>query len=886
MTKNKCEDCDLAYRCDSNKLKGSGSKTSDIMLVFDNPSKADDQEGEIGIGDSGMKLNYYLQRAGLKKSDVYITSAIKCNTYKAADLKAAHAEACQKHLIAEILKIRPKLVVPMGRWAWQSLSGETSIGEFRGHFDEVELDYTYNGKPKTFKCNLLPTFSPSSCLTKWEWDDYVIHDLKKAKRFVKKGKKGLTPTPKWETILDTHGLDKFVDHYSKVDFCITDFETTGLDFWRHEIINAGYCAEKDFVTIVPFIKYPKEHTLKFDEENLARAAQINKFVGKHKSKIVKAMREVHRQCGGFGGHNLKFDAKFARYNKIPYRKVLHDSVIKDSVIDENKKHDLNSCMEYRGINYGAYDTTIWQWVGKTKKNKKPYTYIPPYEIEKYLAIDCAGAFRLDKKQNIELKEQKLYNFYFKRQMALTREMTRIEYKGHKMDRALMESDKKKVKALFEKNKKKILKIVGDEDFNPNSVDQVSKYMEENNYPFERLEIKEGKKGYSTNADSLMKFCRFKKWRTFPELILMNRSLTKNLGTYIENKDGTAGMMRFLDQNDFIHSNFNIHTPRTGRLSSSGPNFQNIPNPTDYLNVRQFFIPDDPSWCCFEADYKSLELWIIAWLSGDKNMLSQLRNGIDMHSWNTVRFGHEFGFLEKALTYEKFIKMVKYSAPDEWEKLKKGKKKDKIADLVSIHKEYKVHRGFTKALAFGLNYGKEASTFAKEFEKPKEEVEDFIDFYFEDYPSMYNWRLKQQKIALTKGIQTLPFTKRTRDFTSAARWLKSEFAENVGFRNMLLKKELGNQAMNFPVQGTANEVYTVGKLKVCRELRRQKMVSSVRLTIHDGLVGNGPKEEMKEVEKICHEQMTTLLSKGTSKEVKLEVDFDVKTRWYGDTVKYK
>ena len=565
MTKNKCEDCDLAYRCDSNKLKGSGSKTSDIMLVFDNPSKADDQEGEIGIGDSGMKLNYYLQRAGLKKSDVYITSAIKCNTYKAADLKAAHAEACQKHLIAEILKIRPKLVVPMGRWAWQSLSGETSIGEFRGHFDEVELDYTYNGKPKTFKCNLLPTFSPSSCLTKWEWDDYVIHDLKKAKRFVKKGKKGLTPTPKWETILDTHGLDKFVDHYSKVDFCITDFETTGLDFWRHEIINAGYCAEKDFVTIVPFIKYPKEHTLKFDEENLARAAQINKFVGKHKSKIVKAMREVHRQCGGFGGHNLKFDAKFARYNKIPYRKVLHDSVIKDSVIDENKKHDLNSCMEYRGINYGAYDTTIWQWVGKTKKNKKPYTYIPPYEIEKYLAIDCAGAFRLDKKQNIELKEQKLYNFYFKRQMALTREMTRIEYKGHKMDRALMESDKKKVKALFEKNKKKILKIVGDEDFNPNSVDQVSKYMEENNYPFERLEIKEGKKGYSTNADSLMKFCRFKKWRTFPELILMNRSLTKNLGTYIENKDGTAGMMRFLDQNDFIHSNFNIHTPRTGRL---------------------------------------------------------------------------------------------------------------------------------------------------------------------------------------------------------------------------------------------------------------------------------------------------------------------------------
>ncbi len=78
-----------------------------------------------------------------------------------------------------------------------------------------------------------------------------------------------------------------------------------------------------------------------------------------------------------------------------------------------------------------------------------------------------------------------------------------------------------------------------------------------------------------------------------------------------------------------------------------------------------------------------------------------------------------------------------------------------------------------------------------------------------------------------------------------------------------------------MQGEANELYTERKLLLIKELRKLKLKSKIRLTIHDGFVGTGPRSEMKQVE-----ELTKNLGK---KSVLFDVDFDKKTHWYGEKI---
>ena len=86
-------------------------------------------------------------------------------------------------------------------------------------------------------------------------------------------------------------------------------------------------------------------------------------------------------------------------------------------------------------------------------------------------------------------------------------------------------------------------------------------------------------------------------------------------------------------------------------------------------------------------------------------------------------------------------------------------------------------------------------------------------------------------------------------------------------------------MNFPIQGFANEVYTQGKLKLYDELKKQKMKSRIMISIHDDMVGEGPREEMVHLKSLAEECLVRTLGKGKNK-VDLLIDFDLYDRWYG------
>jgi len=869
-------------------MEGVGPSKAKIMIVGECPSHTDDYEGEPFVGDAGSKLDYYLQKAGIDRDDVYLTYAVKCKAFRPSDIKPKHTVACEPHLMKEILSVRPKVIVAMGKAPVMTLLNENSVSDFRGHFDKFELNYTHKKEERTFTTQVIPTYSPMSALTKWEYDDYVIHDLKKAKAFLKTGVVPMTPVPKFKIVMSLADLKEFEERYSKAKVFATDFETTGLKFFQNEIINAGFADCDDFATIVPLLEYKEEHMnhKKWTDEDRTFAKKINKFVRKYKKKIFKAVKRVNASPAKKVLHNGKFDAKFALHNKIPFKNFYFDTVLAGALIDENKYHDLNSEMEYRGINFGPYDTKLWPYVNKT--NKKPYTFIPPMMISEYLAIDVCGDLMLYKKQKKELKEEKgMWDLMMKRQMPLSRLMTSCEYRGMKFNVNKLKEIGRLFDAKILEIETEVRKLTKIKDLNLGSPKQLLDYFENKGYPFEEMEIKKGKTGYSCGEDTLKKFSRKKKWAKIPTLILEHRTLVKMKGTFLDGKDGEAGLLQHIDQKNRIHSNWNIHTPRTGRMSCSDPNLQQIPRPNPNFpdaNIRQLFVPTKKDWVLFSADFAQLELRVGAYLSKDKTMIKEIQEGVDLHTRNAVRFGTVLGFLPSDMTEKKFNEIRNYKAPENWKKEFQGNKKklEEIEELIHQASIFSEHRSFAKTLGFGLNYGMDANTLAQQYSMDVDEVQDMIDLYFDKYHYLYDWREEIKAKSIEEGLLILPETGRKRRFTQASEWFNSEFSHNCKKRDFDIGG-IHRQAMNFPIQGYANEIYTEGKLKLEKELRKRKMKSRILLSIHDGLVGEGPKHEMPIIAELAKSCMEKVLGKGKW-QVPLSVDFELFDIWYGKKLK--
>lgn len=885
-----CTLCQFGDRCKTNKMEGRGAEGSPIMIVLDAPDWIDDKEGTPASGDGGNKLWYLMAQAGLKRSEVFITHAVKCKpTVKPAEVKPKEVNTCRIHLLSEIKKHKPKVIITMGKLGHQSLTGEASVGDFRGHFNDFEMDYTVrigeDSKKKNLKAKIMPTFSPFAALSKWEYDDYIIHDLKKAKAYSQTLVVPMTPTPKWTTVMNMAQLNDFHKTYTEADMYVHDFETTSLDFNVGEVINSGYCASLDVAHIVYFLrKWPMEHQKKFTNIQKNQVQEILEFTNTKHKQIMEAVKDVHASNAKKAGHNHKFDKKFAKKAGVPFKNARWDTVVMGAIVDENKYHDLNSEMEYRGINYGPYDTKLWPYVNKDRAKKKAYTHVPPDMLDHYLAIDVCGDFRLLRKMRKEVKDEGFMPFYLNQQRPLIEELYRMEYHGFKINTPQMKEDAKKLQLQIDEKLAALKKFAKDENFNPNSPEQLSRLLEARGYPFEKLEIKKGKKGYSTGVDALKKFSKYKKWKEIPEIVLGLRGISKLKNTYIENGKGDKGMFPKVDKNGFLHCSFNAHTPRTGRLSSDSPNFQNIPNPSYGINIRNYFIPPYKDWCTWEADFMALEMHVVAHLAQDKVMLKQLQDGYDMHSFNAVRFGHVLGFVPKDIDYDAFREILKFEPPKGWdkmteaEKIKTTKNWAKIDAQVKRAKAFKKLRNFAKAVGFGLNYGIEARTLAEDHDVPLEDVEVAIDLYFDGYKGLARWRQEQIEIATTTGVSILPWTGRKRRVTQFTRWIKSKYSQEIRKREFDIS-EVGRQLMNFPVQGFANEIYTQAKLRVIKRLRKEGLKSKILISIHDGVVGIGPKSEMIRVKQICHEEMTTILGEGKNK-LTLNVEFNANEYWYG------
>ena len=137
-----CANCSKCALCQSrnNVVFGIGSKTADIMFVGEGPGEQEDLQGEPFVGAAGKLLDDLLSIIDIDRTNCYIANIVKCRPPHNRDPEDSEQDACIEYLHNQILLLRPKMIVCLGRIAARRLIDS----DFR-ITKEHGMWYQYNG---------------------------------------------------------------------------------------------------------------------------------------------------------------------------------------------------------------------------------------------------------------------------------------------------------------------------------------------------------------------------------------------------------------------------------------------------------------------------------------------------------------------------------------------------------------------------------------------------------------------------------------------------------------------------------------------------------------------------------------------------------------------
>jgi uracil-DNA glycosylase family 4 len=160
-----CRLCDLALER-TNAVPGEGPCPTQIMLIGEAPGADEDKTGRPFVGRCGRLLDRSLALAGIKRSEVFITSVVKCRPPGNRKPKKVETNACLPYLQLQIEMIRPQIICLMGNAAVQTLIKKQGVTSLHGQI---------------FEDRFLVTFHPAAVLRNRNLQMDFISDLKKLK---------------------------------------------------------------------------------------------------------------------------------------------------------------------------------------------------------------------------------------------------------------------------------------------------------------------------------------------------------------------------------------------------------------------------------------------------------------------------------------------------------------------------------------------------------------------------------------------------------------------------------------------------------------------------------------------------------------------------------
>jgi DNA polymerase-1 len=441
------------------------------------------------------------------------------------------------------------------------------------------------------------------------------------------------------------------------------------------------------------------------------------------------------------------------------------------------------------------------------------------EIDKakdYAAEDADVTYRLYKKFYKSLKSEKLNNIYEIFEKPLIKILAFMEIEGIKVDNKFLNTLSLKFEKKIEKIQKEIFKI-SKKEFNIASPKQLGEII------YNDLKIaglKKTKKGSFATSASVLEDLAFK-GHEFAKLVLDWRQLSKLKNTYSDS------LPEHLNPNTKrVHTSFLLAATTTGRLASSDPNLQNIPIKTeDGRDIRKAFIAEKDN-VLISADYNQIEMRILADLADVKELKKAFKNNEDIHS----------------LTASQIFN-------------------------IDIKKVDKDQRRKAKAINFGIIYGISQYGLAKQINVSNYEAEEFLNAYFAKFPEIKIYMDNTIKFCRKSGYVNNIFGRR------------SHF-NSINDKNFNVRNFQERAAINAPIQGSASEIMRLAMIRIDKKLEEEKSIKSkMLLQIHDELIFEVKKDEIKKMMKIIKDEMISVANSDYhSFSIPLTVDINSGNNW--------
>ncbi len=535
----------------------------------------------------------------------------------------------------------------------------------------------------------------------------------------------------------------------------------------------------DFISAVSFIT--NDEIITVENNSLTFSAFLKKALESDCEKFTTDCKQLYYFC---------FD------NGIEPKNVVFDITLASYLLDVNSSdYSLPSLALSYNVKAVTPDFTDNSSKEFCEENK---SYFENVFLTKVLA-DRLNSIITEREQTELLKDIEI---------PLSRVLVAMEREGMQVDTDGIRNFSEKLSSDIAILEKEIYTLAG-EEFNINSPKQLGVIL------FEKLGLpakKKTKTGYSTNAEVLESLAE-----EYPIVskILEYRTLSKLRSTYCE------GLLKAVDSDSRVRCTFNQTETRTGRLSSTEPNLQNIPVRTALgREMRKFFVARD-GYVIIDADYSQIELRVLAALSGDKNMIEAFNSGVDIH---TVTASKVFGIAPEDVTSEL--------------------------------------RSKAKAVNFGIVYGIGAFSLAKDIKSTRAEADSFIKSYLALYSSVNDYLNKCIADAKETGYSVTHFKRR-------------RYLPELSSSNGMLRAFGERVARNMPIQGTAADIIKIAMINVYERLKKECPDARLIMQVHDELMAEAPENDAETVAKIIKEEMENTVNLG----VLFSADTAVGKSWY-------
>ncbi|MBN2600838.1 MAG: DNA polymerase I [Candidatus Marinimicrobia bacterium] len=593
----------------------------------------------------------------------------------------------------------------------------------------------------------------------------------------------------YQTLKERSDIITLTKTLQNVKMLSVDLETTSTSPMIAKIVGVSLSWEANKGVYIP-IQYPSAQKSLFGNDDKIEFLEMLKPVLENPS-IPKC------------GQNLKYDMLILRRYGIELKNVEFDTMIAAFLIQPDSRSYKLDKLSQQYLNYTMQP--IEDLIGKGKTQIS----MDEVSIEKvtfYAVEDADVALQLVPILHEKLKEDQTLEIFKTIEMPLIPVLMQMEQNGVYLDTDFLKIMSKDLSKQIEKLTDQIY-FEADVKFNINSPKQLGEIL------FDQLQLSTGRKR-STAVNILEKL---RDEHPLPGLVLDYRTLTKLQNTYV---DAIPQLVN--PETKRVHGSFNQTVASTGRLSSSDPNFQNIPIRTDIgREIRKAFVPQKPGWKILSADYSQIELRIMAHLSKDPELIRAFNDGVDIHTRTAALV---YGVDENAVLPEM--------------------------------------RRVAKVVNFGIMYGAGPFRMSEELKISLNEARKIIDNYFNTYPGINNYIINTLNDARENNyVKTLSGRLR--------------YVHDINSSNRNIREATERAAINMPIQGTAADMIKIAMIRIHNRLIQEKLQSMMILQIHDELLFEVAEKESEVLKSIVVSEM----EKALPLDIPVKVDVGIGNSWY-------